>query len=295
MEVGQADDIILKYNNRIRAFFISEKGRVFIDSDYESLEPHVFAHVSGDDGLKSIFKNGHDFYSTIAIDTEKLIEYSADKKADNYLGKLNKQKRQSAKTYSLGIPYGQTGYALGKTLDIPTDEAEDLRDDYLNAYPNLKKWMKESRAQAQTLGYIKSEAGRVRHLPKVKELHAIYGEKLLDFKFRNKIKKRFDEKYVFSMYMDYKNGLNNSCNFQIQSLSSSIVNKSMILINRYFKDNNINAWVCGTIHDQIICNIPDSVKVEVSKDIEGIMQTAIKLSVDLKAPPSLANNWRDGH
>ena len=27
--------------------------RKFIDSDYESLEPHIFAHISGDEGLRN--------------------------------------------------------------------------------------------------------------------------------------------------------------------------------------------------------------------------------------------------
>ena len=36
-----------------------------------SLEPRVFATVAGDQGLKDIFNNDLDFYSHIAIKTEK--------------------------------------------------------------------------------------------------------------------------------------------------------------------------------------------------------------------------------
>ena len=45
-EKGQVSDLVRKYNNEIRKFFIAGENYVFIDSDYESLEPHVFAHVS---------------------------------------------------------------------------------------------------------------------------------------------------------------------------------------------------------------------------------------------------------
>lgn len=295
LKKGQEPEVVLKYNNRIRAFFISGPNRSFVDCDYESLEPHVFAHVSGDEGLRDIFRKGHDFYSTIAIATEGLYEYSADKKADNYLGELNKPKRQTAKAYALGVPYGMTGYALGKSLDIPTDEAEELVENYLGTYPKLKEWMDRSKRIAQTKGFIKSEVGRIRHLPKVKKLYKIYGEKLLDFIYRRKLQKRMDKEEVVGLYMDYKNGINNSRNYQIQSMAGSIVNRAAIAINREFIKKDIYAWCCAQVHDQLIFNIPEAREKECSEIIQDKMENTTKLSLDLKAPPSLAKNWRDGH
>lgn len=295
MEDDQDSKVVLKYNNIIRKFFISGQDRVFVDCDYESLEPHVFAHVSGDDGLREIFKKGHDFYSTIAIATEGMREMSADKKADNYLGKLDKQKRQFAKAYSLGVPYGMGAYALGKTLEIETEEAEVLIDNYLNSYPKLKYWMEESKKKVQRIGYVKSESGRVRHLQVGKELYSKYKENLMDFKFRKSLLKKFELEKITSMYKDYKNAINNGRNFQIQSLSASIVNKAAIEINRWFKEEEIDGWVCAQIHDQLIMNVPERYKDYAAKNIRRIMETSTKLSLQLKAPPSFAYNWCDGH
>ena len=95
-EDGEADPIIVRYNNMIRAFFITDPGYLLIDNDFESLEPHIFASISDDEALQEIFNQGHDFYSTVAIRTEKLNErkdlypdgVSADKKAPNFLKKL---------------------------------------------------------------------------------------------------------------------------------------------------------------------------------------------------------------
>lgn len=295
LEEGQEDKVVLKYNNRIRAFFISEKNRIFIDSDFESLEPNVFAHVSGDEGLRNIFRKGHDFYSTIAIDTEGLYEYSADKKADNYLGLLNKQKRQDAKDYSLGIPYGMTGYALGKTLDISTEEADELVSGYLDSYPSLDRWMKDSKRKAQKEGLVSSEAGRVRHLPMVKKLYNIYGDKLLDFKYRRYLLKSMEQFEILKIYRDYKNGVNNSRNFQIQSLAASIVNRAAIAINRVFKEKGLDAWCCAQVHDQLIFNVPLSLVDECKVIVEDLMQNTTKLSLELRAPAVQSINWRDGH
>jgi DNA polymerase I-like protein with 3'-5' exonuclease and polymerase domains len=302
-EKGELDEIVLKYNNIIRGFFVAGEGRKFIDDDYESLEPHVFAHVSGDDGLKDIFRKGHDFYSTIAIATEKMEGVSADKKADNYLGKVMKTVRQSAKAYCLGVPYGMTAFALGKTLEISTEEAEILIEGYLSGFPELRKWMIESEIQVQQHGWIRSEVGRVRHLPKVKALYEKHGAKLLDWKYRSKLIKKHtgrlgkDEakKQVDSAYKDYKNGVNNAKNFQIQSLGASIVNLSAIAINREFIKRGIDAWVALQIHDQLVMNVPESKAEECQKLVQEIMENNYKLSIKLKAPAELATNLLDGH
>jgi DNA polymerase I-like protein with 3'-5' exonuclease and polymerase domains len=287
--------VVLKYLNNIRKYFIAEPNRVFIDCDYESLEPHIFAHVSGDEGLRDIFRKNLDFYSTIAIATEKLHQYSPNKKDSNYLGTANKPKRQSAKTYSLGIPYGMGGYALGKNLDIPTEEAEELVEGYLSAYPELKRWMEDSKQKAQELGYIRSELGRVRHLPKVKEIYNKFGDSLLNFKFRNKLGTKMPKEYVFNMYMDYKNGVNNARNFQIQSMAASIVNRAAIEVNKAFKKAGIDGLTCAQIHDQLIFNVDEKNAEEAKEIVKDIMENNIKLSIKLKAPPAIGRNWLEAH
>jgi DNA polymerase I-like protein with 3'-5' exonuclease and polymerase domains len=294
-EEGELDPIVLAYNNIIRKFFISEEDRVFIDNDYESLEPHVFAHVSGDEGLRNIFRKGHDFYSTIAIATEGLYELSADKKAENYLGKVNKPLRQKAKAYSLGVPYGMKGYALGMTLGVSTEEAEELIDNYLSGFPELKQWMSNSEDMANHHGYVISEVGRKRHLPKVKKLYRIHKNKLLDYKYRAKLNKRYGKEEVLSMYRDYKNGINNAKNFQIQSLSASIVNMAAIEINKELDKRGIDGWVALQIHDQLVVNVPKKDKEECREIVQDIMENNYKLSLDLKAPAEVAVNLAEGH
>lgn len=292
---GQEDDIVIKYTNQVRAYFIAGKGRKFIDSDFISLEPHVFSHVSNSEDLRNIFRKGHDFYSTIAIAALGLYEYSADTKADNYLGELNKQKRQFFKAVALGVPYGLGAYALGKTLEIETDEAQEIIDGYLNTYPDLKKWMQDSVDFVHKNGYIKSQAGRVRHLPQVKKLFNIHSDKLMQFGYRKHLENRYDSKEVLNMYRDYKNGVNNARNFQIQSLAGSIVNRAAIAANREFKKLGINAWCCAQIHDQLIFNVPEELAEKCAKIVQDKMENTTKLSLDLKAPPKISDNWKDGH
>lgn len=294
-EDGEDEPIIVKYTNLIRAFFISKPGNIFIDCDYESLEPKVFSHVSGDEGLKDIFRNGWDFYSTIAIKTEGLHQFSPDKKAPNYLKKIANNVRQKAKAYSLGIAYGMGAYALGKNINIPTKEAEKLVEGYLNGFPDLKKWMEESREFVKNNGYIKTQSGRIRHLPKVSYLYEKFNDDLLDWDFQKKLEKQFEKDVVLNMVRDYKNGLNNSMNVQIQGLAASIVNRSAIAINRAFKEANIKGQVIAQIHDQLVMEVEEERAEEAAKIVQDKMENTIKLTIDLKAPPSFAHNLRDGH
>ena len=294
-EEGDDDPVIIEYTNLVRAFFIPKEGNIFVDCDYESLEPHVFAHVSGDEGLKDIFRNNWDFYSTIAIKTEGLNQYSGDKKADNFLRKHAPKKRNTAKAYALGIPYGMGAYALGKNINVSTKEADKLVKGYLSGFPELDKWMKRSENEAKTLGYVKTQVGRVRHLPKVKAIYETIGDGMLDWNFKRKMEFEFGKENVKGLSRDFVNGLNNSKNYQIQSLSASIVNRAALAINREFKIRNIPGMVVAQVHDQLVIEVEEKYSKEAAKIVEDKMINTTKLSIDLKAPATVAKNWRDGH
>lgn len=296
-QVEEDGSLFAKYNNQIRTFFIAGEGYKIIDADYESLEPHTFAHISGDQELKDIFLKGHDFYSTIAIMTEGLTQYSADKKADNYLGKLNKEARQKAKAYSLGIPYGMEDYALHLTLNIEQAEAKKLIKNYLDAFPNLTKWMRSSEDFAINNGFIRSEAGRIRHMPLLKKLIYAHGREITDSlalwkQYNDNPKKYAQMKYLRKQVINY---LNNCKNFQIQSLAASIANRSCIAIAKYLKENKINGYICAQTHDQCIIRVEENKAEEIRQKLQEVMENEYKISIPLKAPAVIGTNFADAH
>ena len=303
-EEGQDAEIIVRYNNVVRQFLIAGEGRKFIDSDFESLEPHCFASVTGDERLREIFNNNWDFYSTIAIRTEKLDEQrdkypngvSADKKAPNFLKKLDPVKRNTAKGYALGIAYGMESYALGMGLGISQKEADVLVQGYLNGFPDLKRWREESRQQVKEHGFIKNYVGRIRHLPKAKEIYSKYGDRILDWKFRKELAVSYGNDPVLKLYRDYKNALNNCLNYQLQSLAAAVVNRAALQINRKAKELGIDAKVVAQIHDQLIINVREDQAEMFAPIVQNLMETTTVLpGVSLKAPPEIANNMYEGH
>lgn len=295
-EDGEGDATVVHYNNLIRAFFIPRPGYVYIDADYESLEPHIFASISNDTNLQEIFHKGYDFYSTVAIRTEKLKDVSADKKASNFLKKINAPARQKAKAYSLGIPYGMSGYALAMSIGVSPREGERLRTAYLEGFPGVRDWLDSSRAFFKENGYIKNQVGRVRHLSRGKAVYDLYGSQIENFKFRTSLTKTLGEDTAKRHYLDYKNALNNCLNFQIQSLAASVVNRAALCINQKFKEKGWDGQVVAQIHDQLVMEIEETHASEALRLVQDIMENTTKLKgVTLKAPPQLANNLRDGH
>lgn len=297
LEPGQDEDMIMGYTNVVRAFFICDDGTKLLDTDYASLEPRVFATVAGDQGLKDIFNNDLDFYSHIAIKTEKLEGVSAHTKAPNFLKKVDPVKRQTAKAYSLGVPYGMSGYALAMSLGVPKEEGERLVEGYLSGFPQLREWREESRKFIKANGYIKNRVGRIRHLPKAKEIYEAFGDKILeDWRFRKEIERQYGVEAVTTLYRDYKNALNNCLNYQIQSYSASIVNRAALQINRKFRKENIEGQVIAQIHDQLICQVKEEFVPRACEIVQDCMENTTRLDgVELIAIPEIANNFRDGH
>ena len=317
LEEGEDAPVIMKYVNIVREFLIAGPGRKVIDADYESLEPHCFASVTGDKALQEIFNKGWDFYSTVAIKTEKLNEQrdrfpngvSADKKADNYLKKLEPVARNKAKAYSLGIAYGMEAYALKMTLDVDQKTAEGLIKGYLDGFPELAAWRERSRETVKAYGRIENYVGRVRHLPKVKRIYEQVGDRMMDWRYRKQLETQIPSKtnpktgkivsardQVTQAYRDYRNGLNNVLNFQLQSLAAAVVNRAALAINRKAKELGIDAIVQAQVHDQLIINIKEEDAEMFVPIIQDLMENTTKLpGVTLKAPPEIANNWSEGH
>jgi DNA polymerase I-like protein with 3'-5' exonuclease and polymerase domains len=297
MEEGDDDPRIVHYINTIRELFIPKKGYVFVDTDYESLEPRVFADDAGDQALIDIFENDLDMYSVVAIMAENITDASADKKAENFLKKIHPDKRQNAKAYALGIRYGMKAGKLAKSLNIEEEEAQKIINNYFKAFPGLKKAMDTFLREAKTKGTVTSKFGRVRHLPEVKAIYKRFTDDILDYKKLGLVSRRtgvsFNE--VKDIRKRYNNLLNNALNFPIQSAATSIVNRAMIAMTEVFISEKLDAWVSLQIHDQVVVSCNENCVDRVKEIVQNCMENENKLAMRLIAVPAVGKNLRDAH
>jgi len=276
--------LILKYVNAIRKGFIAGPGYKVVNADYSSLEPVCFAHVSGDEKLRDVFRNGEDLYSRVAIETFNLTGVSASKADPNYLGITMKELRQNSKIFCLAVPYGAEASRIAEEMGISFNEARDLIENYLNGFPDLRKYMNRCNYLAKTTGIAKTEFGRIRHLKEARSIYTLYSDKILDYKWAKK-------RGVEDIRRKFKNCLNNSKNFPIQGLAAHIVNRAMIATARAFKQHNINGYIALTIHDEITCIVIEEQANLASKLLQDCMENTTKLSVPLSAIPIIGDNW----
>lgn len=297
IEEGSDDSRIVYFTNTLRALVIPKPGYAFIDDDYESLEPRVFADDAGDQALIDIFLKGEDFYSKVGIGAEKLEGVSADKKAPNFLKNVNPTARQNAKAYALGIRYGMKDVKLSYTLNISKEEAQKIIDNYFDSFPGLKEAMDSYLNEVKRYGTITSKFGRVRHLPRAKEIYRKFGDAILDFKAlpRLSFKHKISMEELKSVRKEYNNLLNNALNFPIQSAANSIIARASIAMSKEFLANNLDAWVSSVVHDQVIVSVRDDQKEQAAEIVQRCMEKTNELAMPLIAVPQIAYNMRDGH
>ena len=299
LEPGEASPLVLKYNNVVRKFIQAEPDRKLVICDQNSLEPRVFASVSNDPALINVFLNGEDLYSRVAIQAFKLSGVSALKSDDNYLKKVRPDLRQRAKSIALAIPYGAGAWQIGQTLGIHVKEAQKLVDGYLDGFPELARWMSDTHLRANTIGRIINKTGRIRHLDKVKAIYERYEDNLIKpwiFKnIKEQAKRQGNEAEVQQLRMEYKNGLNNAKNFQIQSLAASIMNRSAIAIHKEFNEKGLDAYIMMQIHDEFVVNSSTDIAEEVSRIVKHHMENTVSIATGLVAEPAITDDFAEGH
>lgn len=289
-----ADPVVREFTNRIRNYFVSGDGFKLVDADYESLEVVVFADDAGDSKLLEIIKNKEDFYSRVAIEVYNLAsQFSSDKAAPNFLKKHKPELRQAAKAFALGIRYGLGSFKLSKDLNISQAEAERIVSSYFRQFPGLKVRMDELQNSAITHGFVRSKAGRIRRLPEIPALIAKWGDCILNSLELWKEYHEDGETYALAKKdaRMINNLLNNSLNFPIQSYAASIVNAASIAMTKQFKNQNMQAYICLSVHDEVCVRCPEIEVDKVCSIMQECMEGTTKLSVPLVAEPNIGTKY----
>jgi DNA polymerase-1 len=255
----------------------------------------VFADDAQDEALLDVINKGYDLYSQVAINVHGLTEYSADKKAANFLKKHKPELRQQAKAFALGFRYNLQPYKLSQDLGISEAEATRLQKGYFKSYPRLKERMDEIIESAKKNGYVVSKAGRVRRLTNLVDRYKKYGEVLfnsLDL-WKEYHERHNDYNRMKQIAKECRGAVNNSLNFPIQSFAASIVSRASIEIAKELKSRGLQSYICMSTHDELCLLSPDNEVAEASLILRDKMENTTKLSVPLEAEPIVGVRYGD--
>lgn len=276
--------LVLKYANAIKEGFVAPEGYVIVAADQEALEAKCFASESGDEALQEVYHKGYDLYSQVAIRTFRLEGVSADKKAENYLGKVDKEKRQIGKTIALAIAFGAEASRISQILKITWKEADEIVNNYLSAFPKLHAYMQRCDKEAKNSGMVKTRFGRIRHLEQCMWIYKRYKDNLLNYKF-------VKQNGLFKERKVYKNSLNVAKNYPIQGLAAHIMNRGLLATARQLKKEGLDAHVIISVHDEGALRALKAHAERAAAILKDCLENTTKIAVPLRAEPKMGLTW----
>ena len=240
----------------IRKAFIPEPGCLCFSADYSQIELRVMAHLSGDENMINVFREGKDLHAATAANI-----YKKD------ISEVTRDERTKSKRANFGIIYGITVFGLAERLDIPRDEAKMLIDGYFDTFPQVHDYMEKAKEIARQQGYVTTLFGRRRYLPDINSANATV--------------RGFAER--------------NAINAPIQGTAADIIKIAMIHIFQRFKKEHIKSKMILQVHDELNFSVYLEEKEKVEKIVLEEMQNAFDMKVPLVADSGFGENWLEAH
>ena len=240
----------------IRKAFVPEPGCLFFSADYSQIELRVMAHLSNDENMIEVFREGKDLHAATAANIYK-----------KPIDEVTRDERTKSKRANFGIIYGITVFGLAERLDIPRDEAKMLIDGYFQTFPQVQDYMEQSKEVARQKGYVTTLFGRRRYLP--------------DINSANSVVRGFAER--------------NAINAPIQGTAADIIKVAMIHIFERFKEENIKSKMILQVHDELNFSVLPEEKEKVEHIVLEEMQNAFLMKVPLVADSGFGDNWLEAH
>ena len=236
----------------IRKAFIPSPNSIIMSSDYSQVELRILSHIANIKGLIEAFNQDKDIHTKTASDIFKVDEKD-----------VTKDMRRMAKAVNFGIIYGISEFGLADNTGISNKEAKAFIENYLNTYPEIKKYMDETIENAHKLGYVKTLFGRIRNIPELENKN----------------------------YMIRKTGERMALNTPIQGTSADIIKKAMVVVDKKMKEKNLKSKMILQVHDELIFDALESEKDILTNIIRESMENVVKFSIPLKVDIESGINW----
>ncbi len=241
---------------RIRKAFVAPDGYRIVAADYSQIELRIMAHLSGDDGLLTAFREGLDVHRATASEV-----------FDTALDEVSDEQRRKAKAINFGLIYGMSAFGLARQLHLGRNEAQEYIDLYFQRYPGVQAYMNDTRALAHERGFVETLFGRRLYLP---EINA-----------RNKMRVQAAERTAI--------------NAPMQGTAADIIKRAMLQVDGWLRGSGIEARMIMQVHDELVLEVAEPVVDEVCDRLCEEMGAAAELDVPLLVEAGVGANWDEAH
>jgi DNA polymerase-1 len=241
---------------RIREAFIAPAGYCLIAADYSQIELRIMAHLSQDAGLLAAFGADQDIHRATAAEV-----FDVDQ------AEVTTDQRRSAKAINFGLIYGMSAFGLARQLSIERREAQRYVELYFERYPDVKRYMDETRERARADGFVETVFGRRLYLP--------------DIQARNFQRRQYAER--------------SAINAPMQGTAADIIKRAMIDVDRWLVEEGHDARITMQVHDELILEVATQDADHLGAELARLMSGAADLAVELKVDVGTGENWNQAH
>ena len=243
---------------RIREVFIVGEGyESLLTADYSQIEMRIMAHLSGDEGLISAFREGEDLHRFVGAHIFGVAPED-----------VTSEMRAKVKAMSYGLVYGLSSFGLSKQLNIPVDEARMLMKDYFARFGAVRDYLRGIVDQARKDGYTSTIEGRRRYLP--------------DLTSTNRQLREMSERAAL--------------NAPIQGSAADIIKKAMLGVDDELKAQDLKSRMLLQVHDELVFEVAPGEREALERLVREQMGAAAELSVPLDVSVGIGRTWHEaGH
>ncbi|HEX5201371.1 MAG TPA: DNA polymerase I [Actinoplanes sp.] len=235
-----------------RAFVVGEGFEQLMTADYSQIEMRIMAHLSGDDALIAAFNSAFDFHAATAssvfhVPVEEVVP----------------DQRRKIKAMNYGLAYGLSAFGLSNQLNIPTDEAKGLMEEYFGRFGGVREYLQAVVRRAVQDGYTATILGRRRYLP--------------DLSSDNRQRREMAERMAL--------------NAPIQGSAADIIKVAMLRVDAAIKEEGLRSRMLLQVHDELVFDVAPGEREVLEALVRREMGGAHPLSVPLEVSVGSGRDW----
>ncbi len=235
-----------------RAFVAGGPDRSLVAADYSQIELRILAHVSQDPALMEAFQLGADVHRRTAAAGFRVAE-----------GDVTREQRDVAKMLNFGIVYGMSDFGLAWRMGMPREEAAQFIDEYFQRYPQVRRYVIETKAMCTEQGYVETLLGRRRYIP--------------DMTSPSSAVRGAAERMAINM--------------PIQGTAADIMKIAMIRVRERLRASGLDALLVLQVHDELVLEVARADVAAVASLVSAEMAGAYALDVPLVVDVRTGQNW----